>query len=233
MFESFDCIRIISLPTRADRKRDMVAELRRMGLEHDPRVTFLTGCRPTDQGLFDSIGAHGCYLSHLAALKGANGKSVLILEDDCVFMPAARLYKVPAVDIFYGGFLSASDPANPEVGSIIGSHCMGFSAGAAKIAADYLEGLLDPAHPPDPLAALDGGYRSDVRPPIDGAYVWFRRAHPELSVHFAQTLSAQRPSRSDVTPSKLDQVRGLSSFLGGLRWVKSRWTLLSNSGFRQ
>lgn len=229
MFDSFDKIRIISLPERLDRRREMMKELQRVGLLQNPRVRFLDAHRPADRGLFASRGAHGCFLSHLAALKEAAGKSLLILEDDCVFRYGAEAYTVPICDVFYGGFLEASDPVDPGAGEIIGSHCMGFSAGGARAAAAYLEALLDPSYPPDPIAASEASFQANVRPPIDGAYVWFRRAHPELTVHFAPHLSRQRPSRSDITPRMLDQLPGASRLMGSLRKMKERLRCLTRS----
>lgn len=200
MFDRFDSIRIINLPHRRDRRREMVEQLRRVGLEGNPKVSFYAAVRPAEAGLFSSIGAHGCFLSHLGILKDAAGGSILILEDDCDFAPSAAKTVLPDdLDIFYGGVLSASNPENLHDSDIIGAHCMGFSARAAALAADYLAAFFAPDFRPDQQAAQDPGYNPAIRPMPDGAYVWFRRAHPELKTMFARPpIAFQRSSRTDI-----------------------------------
>jgi glycosyl transferase family 25 len=139
-------------------------------------------------------------LSHFAILRNAAdaGKSVLILEDDCDFIlpQAIRCEPPEECDVFYGGY-AASDPTDPHNSDIIGSHFMGFSAKAASVAVSYLTDYLRPDFKGDPRAASEPGYNPNVRPGIDGAYVWLRRAHPELVTVFEQ-LSVQRSSRTDI-----------------------------------
>ena len=198
-FEAFDTIQILNLPHRSDRRSEMLAELRKFGLDDDPRVSFFPGSIATGKGSFETPGTHGCYMSHLALLKTAAeaGRRVLVLEDDCDFTPEARGYDLPGDwDIFYGGY-DAEDPDDLSTSNIIGAHCMGYSPRAAKMLAEYLEALLDPGFPPDPLAVARGHYSPGVKPPFDGAIVWFRRAHPELKTVFAQ-IAIQRSSRSDI-----------------------------------
>lgn len=185
MFTPFDRIRIINLPERRDRRRDMERELAAVGLSGDPRVSFFAAIRPADAGDFTSIGAHGVYRSQHAILREAvaANQSVLILEDDCDFTPAARDYEFgEGWDIFYGGYY-AKDPANLAASDIIGAHMMGFSAAGARRVCTYLDGLR-----------YEG-----VHPPIDAAYIWFRRAHPDVATRFAvPPLAVQRSSRSDI-----------------------------------
>lgn len=185
MFAPFDIIRIINLPERTDRRREMERELAALGLSGDPRVAFFPATRPNDAGPFGSIGARGVYQSQLAILREAamRGCSVLILEDDCAFAPNAAVFDFGENwDIFYGGYYAA-DPGNLADSDIIGAHMMGFSARGAREVCAYLDTLhFDQGHPP-----------------IDGAYVWFRRAHPEVPTRFAvPPLANQRPSRSDI-----------------------------------
>lgn len=75
---------VINLPHRTDRRADMERELRRVGWT----VEFFPAIRPDGQGDFPSIGARGCFLSHLAVLERAReGRHahVVILEDDANF----------------------------------------------------------------------------------------------------------------------------------------------------
>lgn len=185
IFDSFDMIRIINLPERTDRRRRMEKELHSVGIADNPRVAFFPAIRPTEALTHSSIGMRGVFLSHHTILKEAAAKnaSVLILEDDCDFAPHIGDYRAPgAWDIFYGGYY-ANEPERLQESDIIGAHMMGFSANAAKQVADYLSGLNP-----------DGQF-----PPIDGAYVWFRRAHPEVRTVFAEpAIGNQRASRTDI-----------------------------------
>jgi glycosyl transferase family 25 len=205
-FDAFDSIRILNLPHRADRRREMIRELARFGLAEDPRVSFFKACVGTDSGPFLNKNVHGCFLSHLALLETAAnaGERVLVLEDDCDFDSAVRGYELPGDwDIFYGGY-EADDPSDLENSNIIGAHCMGYSPQAAKRLATYLRALLeDPEFPADMKAAAEPDFNPAIRPPFDGAIVWFRRANRDLKTSFAQ-IAVQRSSRSDITAGAWD-----------------------------
>ena len=207
LFEAFDRVRVVSLPERQDRRRGIARQLRGVAFE------FFDAYRVSGPGLFRKAGSFGCYLSHLQVLSEAalRNESVLILQDDCTFRPEAYDYEVPQCDIFYGSH--AADGS-----CIIGAHCMGFSASAARLAKDYLLALLDPNAPPDPAAKTEPGFDPSIRPPIDGALVWFRRAHPDLTTAFAH-LADQRRSRSDVTPSRVDRLPVLREAVRLTRWL--------------
>ena len=184
----------------------MEMELDSVGLLGDPRVEFESAFRADAAAPFRSAGSHGCFLTHLRILDDAarDDARVLILQDDCSFSSDIQHYEPEEFDIFYGGY-EASDPDNPATSEIVGAHFMGFSVKAARLATRYLRDLLDPATEPDQIAAASPGFEPAIRPPIDGSFVWFRRAHPELKTVFA-LLSYQRSSRSDITPSRFDSV---------------------------
>jgi glycosyl transferase family 25 len=187
VFAGFDRIRIINLPSRADRRKEMMGELQRVGLSGDPRVEFVDGILVSEPAPFRAPGEKGVFLAHLGIIKAAAsaGESVLILEDDVDFTDAAAdWHRSPNCDISYGGYYAA-DGADLHSSDIIGAHCIGFSARAAQALAPFLETLLDHESPP----------------PIDGAYVWFRRQHEGYQTEFAEpVIAVQRPSRSDITP---------------------------------
>ncbi len=196
-FSAFEMMRVINLRSRPDRRAEMEAELRRIGLHEDPRVRFIDAVAPDEQAPFRSRGEKGCFLSHLTILREAAecSASVLILEDDADFTEAARQAgPSEPFDIFYGGYI-AFTPERLQESDIMGTHCMGFSASAAAVLVPYLEGLL----------------RLDDPPPIDGAYIWFRRNHPQLVTLFADpVLALQRPSRSDIASLRFfDRLPGL------------------------
>jgi len=206
-FDAFDTIRILNLPSRPDRRREMLAELEKFDLADDPKVSFFEAAVGEDAGPFLTKNVHGCFLSHLALLETAerNGECVLVLEDDCDFNSSTRGYELPTEwDIFYGGY-EADDPSDLENSNIIGAHCMGYSPRAVSLLAAYLRSLLeDFEFPVDPNASLEPGFDPAIRPPFDGAIVWFRRANPHLKTVFAQ-IAVQRSSRSDITSSRLDR----------------------------
>ena len=207
---AFDLIRIINLPSRTDRRQQMTHELKRVGLNEDSRVAFFTAVQPADAAPFRSRGEKGVFLSHLAVLREAAeaSASVLILEDDADFTTALPTSDRDRLEgIFYGGY-EATSPEDLPASDIIGAHCMGFAAPVAKDLVPYLESLLDHPSPP----------------PIDGAYVWFRRAHPEVPTHFAvPPIAVQRPSRSDIAPLRFfDRLPVLRQAAAQARRVKRR-----------
>jgi glycosyl transferase family 25 len=203
--DAFEAIRILNLPHRADRRAEMKQELRKLGLSDDPRVKFFSGAVLGDPGPFSSAGVHSCYRSHLKLLQSvaATGDRTLVLEDDCSFTAEAAKYELPSEDwdIFYGGYL-ADEPDDPANSNIIGAHCMGYSPWAAAALAEYLTELLDPDSVADPTAIARGEVDPGLKPPFDGAIVWFRRAHPGAKTVFAQ-IAEQRSSRSDIAPRAL------------------------------
>jgi glycosyl transferase family 25 len=221
VFSHYDRIQIVNLPHRTDRRREMERELGKLDISVP--VSYFPAIKMEDRGPFLRVGSHGAYLSHLAILKSAAalGESVLILQDDCKFLPQARTHEVAeSTDIFYGGY-DASDPADLHGSNIIGAHFMGFSASAAKKAAVYLESLLDPNFPPEPRAAAQPQFDPAIRPPIDGALVWFRRVHPEIQTEFAM-LSTQRSSRTDIGDlSLIDRLPIPAAAVGALRSARA------------
>lgn len=193
IFDFFDTIRIINLPARTDRRREMEAELAALGLLDDPRVRFFDGIRPRNRLDFSSVGARGVYEGHKQLLQeaAAANQSILILEDDCAFRADAVQYRIDEPwDIFYGGY-KAANPQNLFGSDIEMAHMMGFTAHGAQLVADYLDRLQ---------------YAGE-HPPIDAAYVWFRRAHPDVATCFAvPPLAWQRSSPSDIAPKPWDRL---------------------------
>ncbi|UZK67747.1 glycosyltransferase family 25 protein [Sphingomonas sp. M1-B02] len=212
MFDDFEILRVISLPQRRDRRREMESEIARAGLAGDPRIAFFDALRPSDAGPFSSIGARGCYQSHVKILEEAVRKkaSVLILEDDCDLAPDAGSISLGSGwQIFYGGYMPA-EPNNLQHSDIIGSHMMGFSREGAQLVLEYLRNL-----------DVDGKH-----PPIDAAYIWFRRAHPEVTTVFAQPpIGHQRPSRSDIEPGAIyNRLWGVRDMVASVRRLRRTLT---------
>lgn len=201
LFDQFDRVRIISLPHRKDRRREMTAELNKLGIGIDgDRVAFFDAFKVGDKSCFYSAGAHGCFLSHLHLLENALG-SILILEDDCDFTAEAASYIVPKCDIFYGGYI-ASDPADLHGSDIVGAHMMGYF-NPNHVAAYYRRMYED-----------EKARNFQNMPVPDGAAVWYRRAYPETVTAFApDPLAHQRPSRTDVAePHWIDRIPMAATF---------------------
>lgn len=225
IFNHFDRIRVVSLPHRKDRRSEMLAQFARVGLHDDARIEFFDALSFPDPGPFLRRGSHGNFKSRIPLLREAGdaGESILIFEDDCDFrVPQILEYELPAEwDIFYGGY-TASEPEDPADSQIIGSHFMGFSPRAAKAAAEYLAAYLEPNFPPDPRAASEPGFDPAIKPPIDGAFVWFRRSRPDLVTVFAD-LGYQRSSRTDVGAKKwFDRIIGVRDLAGLARRIARR-----------
>ena len=205
--DQFDRIRIVNLRERTDRREEMDRELAAVGLSGNKRIAYFPAVRPTDKGRFSSIGARGVYLSQKQILReaAAVGQSLLILEDDCAFSARAGTFSDDASwDIFYGGH-NASDPADLQNSDIIGAHMMGFSKDGVAGVSAYLE-------------ALEPG--TEQHPPIDAAYVWFRRAYPDVVTRFAvPPLAVQRTSRSDIAAAKWHHRLPAGRAIGG--WIRT------------
>src|SRR5690349_17990904 len=91
ILDCFSMAMVVSLPTRKDRRRDMRRMLAGVGWPLQPgRLEFFDGIRPDGPGPFESRGAHGAFLSHLAVLRKAHragAERVLVMEDDLELDP--------------------------------------------------------------------------------------------------------------------------------------------------
>ena len=211
----FEHIYIINLPTRTDRRVEMEQQLRRIGLSlESPNIELFAAVRPAAAAGFPSIGARGCFMSHLGILENARQrgfKSILILEDDFDF---SRDFKrrfegieehlqQNTWDLFYGGALNALDAAqlsgadavpaiHPSAG-IMGSHCIGVTQKGIAQLVPYFEAILA-----RPAGHAEGGPMH-----VDGAYSWFRSQHPAMVTLIAHPeIGHQRSSATDIHPQK-------------------------------
>ena len=232
--EIFDCILIVNLPFRHDRRKEIEGELNKIGLSFtDGSVEILSASMFTDAGNFTSAGARGCFDSHLRALKTAynrNSKSVLILEDDCDFIDdiqnkllhVLRHLAVTQWSIFYGGHLSNPETVDNHSGiskiapneSLSGAHFIAVSAKALPTLIQYLEAM----RAREPGSPIGGPMH------VDGAYSWFRKDYPHIETWIAEPqLGFQRPSRTDIHSLKFyDRVAGLRLMVAALRRVKRK-----------
>lgn len=233
LWNAFDRIYVINLVSRVDRRQEMDDQLRQVGLALDARrVRLFPAVRPADAGPFPSVGARGCFMSHLGVLREAQSRSeqaILVLEDDVNFAQGfGRLarqvaHQLAASDwsIFYGGHrgLQSSDAAPceavPASTAVETTHCIGFRGKSLMMQlADYLERQLT-RRPGDPA----GGPMH-----VDGSYSWFRRERPELvTLAASPPIAYQRSSRSDIYAGSLDRLWGAAPVLAAARKLRNRF----------
>jgi hypothetical protein len=227
----FGQVHVINLRSRPDRRAEMQTQLGHIGLSFEShRLRLFEANKPLDKAGFPTLGARGCFMSHLAVLHLAlkdNAKSVLILEDDLNFCEGFRskfdalAQALQALDwgMFYGVYrledpivptgavLTRVDPQQPIVTTAF------VAVNGHHIAAlvSHLDAMLQRA-PGDP----QGGPMH-----IDGAYHWFRQSHPEVSTWLATPpLGFQRSSRTDVHALRWFDRISCSAWLASLarRW---------------
>jgi hypothetical protein len=234
LFAQFDRVRIINLVDRPDRRRDMERQLSRAGAL-GPNVDFFEARRPASAGEFPSMGARGCFESHLAVLREARtagANSLLLMEDDFDFAVDVR-ERAPRLlqhlrarewDIFYGAHLLRAngrmdlEPV-PPAEAVLTASFVAFSGRVLPVLVAFLEAVQNrPAGSPEygPMH-------------VDGAYTVFRELNPQYGTFAAfPPLGKQRRSRSDITPSEmlLDRWpagRRLAELLrGAYNWLERR-----------
>lgn len=227
---------VINLPERTDRLDDFARQLHRIGLSLDhPRVHLFRAVRPSDPGPFPTIGARGCFLSHLEILRKALAEevdSILLCEDDLNFsrdLPQRIAYLAAELekqdwDILYG-FTgeNANGPTVDPQGQLVSltaeqtfycAHILAFRRRAIERLVPYLEDLLT-----RPAGDLAGGPMH-----VDGAYSWFRKDNPDLLIlSIRPDIGYQRSSATDIAPRKLkDRLPGLRQIILVLRKVRNK-----------
>ena len=204
-----DRIYVINLPERIDRKAQISRELKNQGIDWcTNQVICWPAIRPESSADFPTLGAHGCFLSHLAALEDAQSLKqgwVLILEDDAVLLPQlqdalpelAALMKNEQPDLIYLGSCQqqvqsqGASRFTPSQTPIVGAHAYMVSRAFLSELIPYLQAcLIRPA-----------GHPLGGRLHFDGALSLFRQFNPNCRTWLAQdNLIEQRFSRSDIQP---------------------------------
>ncbi|HUO07671.1 MAG TPA: glycosyltransferase family 25 protein [Phycisphaerae bacterium] len=238
--QSFDRIYILNLPDRADRRRDMSAELQRANLPSpqpldtaNAHASFFPGQRVIELAGFPSLGCRGCFLSHLAILRHAHAHSysqILILEDDMSFSPLvpqndhllAEITRDPTWQFAYFGHVLPTPPLStsdhPITFDLSTQHvvCAHFYAVRSAILPQLIDWLetIQTRHPNHP----DGGPMH-----VDGAFNEFRIRNriPTRIAH--PSLGHQRSSRSDIDTHKwFDRTPIIKQSVTLLRRLKNR-----------
>jgi glycosyl transferase, family 25 len=217
LLDYFDHIVIINLPQRRDRRRDIEAELLRLGIDPaHPQVDFFPGIRPATVDDWPSIGARGCFMSHLAVLERARehgADRLLVLEDDCQF---GRFFVANPDEVvsllksqqWHMVHLGHAEPGSANVPPrlvvaprvVQTAHCYAVDRLAIDRLAEYMRAVMR-----RPAGHPLGGPQYP-----DGAFSMFREQHPELIALIATpSLASQRRSRSDIHARWFDRVPGL------------------------
>ena len=209
MFSAFDSIRIISLPDRLDRRAEISKEMPRVGLTVGVGpVRMFDAIRPAEAAGFPSVGARGCYLSHLQVLREAletGTKHLMVFEDDALFTREIKtagallgLCMSDDWDFLYPGHLmlpAIPGPLHwiPKDDWLMCTHAYAVNQRVLKPLVAYLEGALT-----RPVGHPDGGPMH-----LDAAYNYFMRDTPGvLTYRSSRSLVIQRSSHSDVAPPK-------------------------------
>ncbi len=182
---------VINLPARTDRRAEMKSQLASVGWEAE----FFPAIRPAHKGDFPSIGARGCFESHLGVLKYAIGSNLLLIEDDLNFAADFRSRWQGAVDavpddwsIVYPAHEVEEGLVAPGTG-IMRTHMMLFRESIIPRVIQELETIM----------SRPGGHPLGGPMHVDGAYSTIRRQNPEIKTYaISPPLGYQRSSRTDV-----------------------------------
>ena len=229
----FQAVYAVNLPERKDRRKLIVKELEVAGMPLTPnQVEIFPAIRPDGAGGFPSIGARGCFSSHVAILKQAKQRglsNVLIVEDDLAISPDFSTEQAAIVeqlrqqdwDFVYFGHVEEVGGKSPVAlvpfsEGVMTTHFYAVNGKIFDRLLRFLEELQQrpPGHP-------DGGPMH-----LDGAYSTFRSQNPDVVTLIASpNLGWQKSSRSDIYPNLwFDRLPGIRQLVGVLRasktWLK-------------
>lgn len=244
--EFFERTYVVNLPERQDRRRDITQELANVGISLAPNsVEIFPAVRPETAGEFPSIGAWGCFLSHLSILKQArqqNLSNVLVMEDDLAISPtliaqqSALIEQLQGQDwgmVYLGHYLTDRNLAkvdpngrSPEAAVLLQPYTLKIQTthfyGVNGQILDRLIAFLEQVQQ-RPNGHPDGGPMH-----VDGAYSTFRAQNPDITTLIAEpNLGWQRSSSSDINASAwydyVPLVRGVANAARGAKvWLSNK-----------
>lgn len=210
----FSAVYIVNLPERTDRRLEMEAELKKSDLSADgSQVSFFPAIKPASKDEFPSIGAKGCFLSHLEILKQALAKkadTVLFMEDDLAisaqlkqFAPKLhQMLKQTPWSILYLGHIETMPAPGEQEFKLIDcgkdypirtTHFYAVNKETIPRLINFLEIILT-----RPSGHAEGGPMH-----YDGALTTFRQQNPDIITLLASpNLGWQKSSRSDIAPGR-------------------------------
>jgi glycosyl transferase, family 25 len=216
---------VINLPQRSDRRVQMQRELSRVGWSAE----FFPAIRPETADGFPSVGARGCFLSHLSVLKTAykaNARRLVILEDDLDFaIDFQNQWRVATAELekqkwslYYPGHGLPNCPSGlsivpPNTGVL----CTHFMMINGEAIANFIVGL-------EAILSRPAGHPLGGPMHVDGAYSTIRSHDPSLITYVSfPPLGFQRPSRTDVGAVRwFDRIGVLAPMIGFARKLKAK-----------
>jgi len=215
-------VEVINLRNRPDRRAAIEREMSRIGWQ----PSFFFAEKPTEVGRFPSIGARGCFESHLTVLRRhITADRLILLEDDVNFIKnfrdhwakvEAELDQVDWSICYLGHFMKATVqglvPLHPQQ-AVVCAHFMMFNGPAITRIVDELS-LIYRREAGDPR----GGPMH-----VDGAYSTIRAQNPNLATWaYAPSLGYQRSSRTDIGNTKwFDRSKLLIPVVGVVRAART------------
>lgn len=231
-FDYFDAKYLINLPERKDRLERVRKQFEKHDLSFDG-VTLFEGVKCREKEGFPSLGARGCFLSHLGVFKDAEARGaekILVMEDDLVFRRDLFIYQNRLVEelkhkkwgvVYFGNPAPGNEEGStglevldvlPSETGLQQTHLYAVQGKVLSRLIVYLETMLTRQ-----AGDLNGGPMH-----VDGALSWFRRQNLDVVTLVSRALlGVQGSSRSDITPSKLDALPGAASVLELLRKIKN------------
>jgi glycosyl transferase, family 25 len=212
---------VINLKDRKDRRFDMEAQLHRVGWQAE----FFNAVRPETAGDFPSLGARGCFLSHLEVVKQSigDGRHLIIMEDDLNFSRDFSLRWPKAINELVHRDWSVFYPAHGAVDQV------GLSLAPSTLAllcthflVLHRDCLVRIRAALDAILARPAGHPFGGPMHTDGAYSTIRAQNPDLNTYtYAPPLGYQRSSRSDIaTPRLRDYLPGVGRLRRMKQWVQ-------------
>ena len=216
---------VINLEHRTDRRIAMQKQLSQIGWNAE----FFPAIRPKSAADFPSIGARGCFLSHLAVLRKARDAGALqlvVLEDDVNFTPefAERWkFSISALEthewsIFYPGHLFDDlPPGLSRISPDTGVQCTHFMVINGHAISTLIAGL-------ETIMSRPAGHPLGGPMHLDGAYSTLRtQNHALITYAYFPALGYQRPSRTDVGNLKwFDRVGMLTPIVDIARKLRAK-----------
>lgn len=204
-----DRIYIINLEFRRDRLLEISDQLALVGLAIGTgHIRRFDAVRPAEAGPWPSVGARGCYMSHLNILREAAAggvQSIAIIEDDLDWSSAflgtspqdITLMGQGGWQYLHAGTNSGASPVRTRYLSpdqkLLQTHFVAFRGDAIARAVAYLEAMA--ARPP---GSSDGGPMH-----VDGAYNWFRSDNPDITAALCDpAIGHQRSSGTDISSKR-------------------------------
>jgi len=205
----FHVPRVINLPHRRDRRRQMRAQLKKARVHAE----FFSAARMKEAGDWPSAGARGCFDSHYRVLKQAlesDAPNVLVMEDDLEFQPdfpaveqrVVREIAATDWDLLYLGHLLDNSNSGPNALELTDEPVMTtyFYAVNASILPRLVCFL-------EQVRSRPAGHPLGGPQHVDGALFMFRKQNPDVRTFLVKPrLGLQSASRSDVHAAWYDRL---------------------------